>query len=198
MQKRIIIATKNEGKMKEFRRMLEPLGYEAVSAEEAGITEDVEETGTTFLENAMIKAISICKASGEPAIGDDSGLCVDALGGEPGIYTARYAGPEKDNEKNIQKLLDNMKDVPDGDRGAHFETALVCAFPDGKILKAVGQCYGSILHQKQGEGGFGYDPVFGIDGKSFSEIGGEGKDKVSHRGKALRRLIELLREENDR
>ena len=196
MQK-ILIATKNEGKMKEFRRMLEPLGYEVVSAASEGITEDVEETGTTFLENAILKAVSVCKASGMPSIGDDSGLCVDALGGDPGVYTARYAGPEKNNEKNIQKLLDNLKDVPDEQRGAHFEVALACAFPDGKILKAVGQCYGTILHAKQGEDGFGYDPIFSVDGKSFAEISREEKDKISHRGKALRRLLELMKEDKD-
>ena len=195
---KIIIATKNKGKLAEFRRMLLPLGYEAVSAEEEGITDDVEETGRTFAENAALKAWAICKASGKPAIGDDSGLCVDALGGEPGVYSARYAGEQKDNEANIQKLLKNLENTPEDERTARFECAIVCAFPDGKAIKAVGQCYGSILFEKRGNGGFGYDPVFSVDGKSFGEFSDEEKDRISHRGKALRRLIELLKEENDR
>lgn len=194
---KIIIATKNKGKLEEFRRMLEPLGFEAVSAESCGITDDVEETGKTFAENAALKASHIAHESGEMAIGDDSGLCVDALGGEPGIYTARYAGPKKDNDANIKKLLDNLKDVPDEERGAHFECAIVCAWPDGRIIKAVGQCFGSILHEKTGEGGFGYDPIFSVDGVSFGDMDPAKKDRISHRGKALRRLIELLREEKD-
>ena len=195
--KEIIIATKNKGKMEEFRRMLRPLGYEAISAAEAGFTEDVEENGATFAENAAKKAWAITNATGKVAIGDDSGLCVDALGGAPGVYTARYAGEQKDNEANIRKLLENLKDVPEEDRGAHFECAIVCAFPDGNALRAVGQCYGTILFEKKGTGGFGYDPVFGVDGKSFAELSDEEKDRISHRGKALRRLIELLKEEND-
>lgn len=194
---KIIIATKNKGKLEEFRRMLEPLGFEAVSAESCGIIGDVEETGKTFVENAALKASYIAHESNEIAIGDDSGLCVDALGGEPGIYTARYAGPQKDNDANIKKLLENLKDVPDEERGAHFECAIVCAWPDGRIIKAIGQCFGSILHEKCGEGGFGYDPVFSVDGVSFGDMDPAEKDRISHRGKALRRLIELLREEKD-
>lgn len=194
---KILIATGNMGKMAEFRRMLEPLGYEAVTAKSEGFDIDVPETGKTFTENAALKAAAIAAASGMPAIGDDSGLCVDALGGEPGIYTARYAGPEKDNAKNIEKLLDNLRDVPDDRRGAHFECAVVCAWPDGRIVKAVGQCFGTILRERDGEGGFGYDPVFSVDGVSFGRIDPAEKDRISHRGKALRRLIELLREEQD-
>lgn len=194
---KILIATKNKGKLDEFKRMLLPLGYEAVSAESEGIDDDVEETGKTFTENAALKAAAVAERSGKMAIGDDSGLCVDALGGEPGIYTARYAGPQKDNDANIKKLLDNLKDVADEDRGAHFECAIVCAWPDGRIIKAVGQCFGSILRERDGDGGFGYDPIFSVDGVSFGRIDPEKKDKISHRGKALRRLVELLREEKD-
>lgn len=194
---KILIATKNKGKLEEFRRMLLPLGYEAVSAESEGIDDDVEETGKTFTENAALKAAAVAERSGKMAIGDDSGLCVDALGGEPGIYTARYAGPQKDNDANIKKLLDNLSGVADEDRGAHFECAIVCAWPDGRIIKAVGQCFGSILRERDGDGGFGYDPIFSVDGVSFGRIDPEKKDKISHRGKALRRLVELLREEKD-
>ena len=167
---KILIATKNKGKLAEFRRMLLPLGYEAVSAEEEGITDDVEETGKTFAENAALKAWAICKASGKPAIGDDSGLCVDALGGEPGVYSARYAGEQKDNEANIQKLLKNLENTPENERTARFECAIVCAFPDGKAIKAVGQCYGSILFEKRGNGGFGYDPVFSVDERASANF----------------------------
>lgn len=195
--KEILIATHNRGKLAEFQRMLNPLGFTVISAEEAGFSDDVEETGRTFSENAAIKAWAITNATGKPAIGDDSGLCVDALGGAPGVFTARYAGEQKDNEANIRKLLDNLKTVPEEERGTHFECAIVCAFPDGHAVKAVGQCYGSILFEKKGDGGFGYDPVFGVDGKSFAELSDEEKDRISHRGKALRRLIELLKEEND-
>ena len=189
----IIIATKNMGKMKEFTRMLSPLGYSVISAKDAGFTEEVEETGATFAENAAIKARAICKACGKAAIGDDSGLCVDSLGGAPGVYSARYAGDGHDDEANIVKLLKNMRDVPEGERSAHFECAIVCAFPDGIEICARGRCDGEILYEKHGKGGFGYDPVFGVAcGKSFGELSPEEKDRISHRGKALRELVTLL------
>lgn len=189
----IIIATKNMGKMKEFTRMLSPLGYRVVSAEDAGFADEVEETGATFAENAAIKARAICKACGKAAIGDDSGLCVDALGGAPGVYSARYAGNGHDDEANIAKLLKNMRDVPEGARTAHFECAIVCAFPDGSEICARGRCDGEILHEKHGSGGFGYDPIFGVaSGKSFGELSPEEKDRISHRGKALCELVKLL------
>ena len=191
----IIIATKNKGKLKEFTRMLSPLGYSVVSAEEAGFTDEVEETGATFAENAAIKARAIVRACGKAAIGDDSGLCVDALGGAPGVYSARYAGEGHNDEANIAKLLKNMIDVPDGARAAHFECAIVCAFPDGREICARGRCDGEILHEKRGEGGFGYDPIFGVScGKSFGELSPEEKDKISHRGRALAQLVKLLGE----
>ena len=191
----IIIATKNRGKLKEFSRMLSPLGYSVVSAEEAGFTDEIEETGATFAENAAIKAHAIARACGKAAIGDDSGLCVDALGGAPGVYSARYAGSGHDDEANIAKLLKNMRDVPDGARAAHFECAIVCEFPDGREICARGRCDGEILHEKHGEGGFGYDPIFGVSsGKSFGELSPEEKDKISHRGRALARLVTLLGE----
>ena len=189
----IIIATKNKGKMAEFKRMLFPLGYTVISAEEAGFSAEIEENGATFAENAAIKARTICKACKKAAIGDDSGLCVDALGGAPGVYSARYAGSGHDDEENIKKLLKNMCDVPKDERSAHFECAIVCAFPDGSEICARGRCDGKILYEKHGNGGFGYDPVFGVeDGRSFGELSPEEKDKISHRGKALKKLCELL------
>ncbi len=189
----IIIATKNKGKMAEFKRMLSTLGYTVISAEEAGFSAEIEENGATFAENAAIKARTICKACKKAAIGDDSGLCVDALGGAPGVYSARYAGSGHDDEANIKKLLKNMCDVPKDERSAHFECAIVCAFPDGSEICARGRCDGKILYEKHGNGGFGYDPVFGVeDGRSFGELSSEEKDKISHRGKALKKLCELL------
>lgn len=179
--------------MAEFKRMLFPLGYTVISAEEAGFSAEIEENGATFAENAAIKARTICKACKKAAIGDDSGLCVDALGGAPGVYSARYAGSGHDDEANIKKLLKNMCDVPKDERSAHFECAIVCAFPDGSEICARGRCDGKILYEKHGNGGFGYDPVFGVeDGRSFGELSPEEKDKISHRGKALKKLCELL------
>ncbi len=195
---RLLIATKNMGKLAEFRRMLEPLGYEVMSASAAGYDLEIEETGATFAENAAIKARAVCSASGMPAVGDDSGLCVDALGGAPGVFTARYAGEHATDSENIDKLLDAMKDVPEEERGARFECAMVAVFPDGRGVKALGQCWGSIGFGRRGEGGFGYDPIFMVDGRSFAELCDNEKDAISHRGKALRRLAEMLREENER
>lgn len=195
---KIIMATRNSGKLAEIERILAPLGYEAVSADDAGIHVDVKETGSTFAENAILKAKAVCEASGLPAVGDDSGLCVDALGGAPGVRTARYAGEHATDDENIAKLLEALKDVPEDGREARFECAMAAAFPDGKVLRAVGQCWGSIGFEKRGGGGFGYDPVFIVDGKSFAELSNEEKDAMSHRGKALRRLAELLDEEEER
>ena len=197
MNMKIVIATKNKGKLREFERMLAPIGYEVLSAQEAGFTDEIEENGVTFAENAAIKARTICNSLGIAAIGDDSGICVDALGGAPGVYSARYAGDGHDDEANIKKLLKNMRDVPDDERSAHFECAIVCAFPDGREICAVGRCDGSILHEKKGDGGFGYDPIFAVSGgRSFSELSAEEKDKLSHRGKALRELLKKLTIDN--
>ena len=189
----VCAASNNAGKLKELRRILERMGHEVKSLRELGITLDPEETGTTFAENAMLKARAICAAANLPAIADDSGLCVDALNGGPGVYSARYAGDGHDDEANIVKLLKNMRDVPEGERSAHFECAIVCAFPDGSEICARGRCDGEILYEKHGKGGFGYDPVFGVAcGKSFGELSPEEKDRISHRGKALRELVTLL------
>ncbi len=191
----IIIATHNPGKMAEFRRMLAPLGYEVVSAEEAGCPDEIEETGATFAENAVLKAKAVCEASGLPAIGDDSGLCVDYLNGDPGVYTARYAGENGTPEMCIEKLLRALDGVPAEKRGAYFACAIAFCRPDGSMLLAEGRCGGSIAFQKDGSGGFGYDPVFLYEGRSFAALSPEEKDAVSHRGKALRKLASLLRRE---
>lgn len=192
----ILIATGNLHKVEEFRRILSPLGITAVSAAETGFRITAEETGLTFEENARIKAFAFSKASNLPCIADDSGLEVDALGGAPGIYSARYAGPEASDGDRIKKLLAELADVPADKRGARFVCAVCCVFPDGGEITARGECEGTIAFDKRGTGGFGYDPVFleRSTGECFAELSGEKKDSVSHRGKALRAFVKKLEE----
>lgn len=191
---KILIATHNMKKRAELERILSPLGIEIVTDNEIGCTlRDVEENGTTFEENAYIKALAGCKDSGLPCISDDSGLEVDALNGEPGIYSARYSGVHGDDEANIDKLLSNLKNVPDKKRTGRFVCAACCVFPDGRKITVRGTCEGTILHERHGNGGFGYDPIFNCGGQPFGEISAEEKDRVSHRGNALRLLSEELK-----
>ena len=188
-----IIATHNMKKRNELARILEPLGVEVLTAEQAGIElTDVEETGTTFEENARLKRESGCKESGMPCIGDDSGLVVDALDGAPGVYSARYAGDHGNDPANIALLLENMKDVPDEKRTARFMCTVCCTYPDGREIVVNGTCEGKIGYEPKGDGGFGYDPVFMVGDKSFAELAAEEKDKISHRGNALKALAEAL------
>lgn len=190
---KILIATHNKHKLTEMERILAPMGYEVVTDTDIGITlTDVEETGTTFIENARIKAESGCKESGLPCIADDSGLCVDALGGAPGVYSARYSGEHGNDEANIVKLLNELKDVPDEKRTAHFQCSICVSFPDGEEITAHGKCEGKIGYEKRGENGFGYDPVFMVGDKSFAELTSAEKDAISHRGNALKALREKL------
>ncbi len=189
---KILIASHNLKKRAELQRILEPLGITVLTAEEADITlTEVEETGTTFEENALLKAKSGAKESGLPCVADDSGLCVDALHGAPGVYSARYAGEHGNDLKNTLKLLDELKGVPDEQRTARFVSVAACVFPDGKEIVCRGECEGKIGVEIRGTGGFGYDPVFMVNEKSFGELSPEEKDTLSHRGKSLR----LLREE---
>ena len=188
-----IIATHNMKKRNELARILEPLGVEVLTAEQAGVElTDVEETGTTFEENARLKSESGCKESGMPCIGDDSGLVVDALDGAPGVYSARYAGDHGNDPANIALLLENMKDVPDEKRTARFMCTVCCTYPDGREIVVNGTCEGKIGYEPKGDGGFGYDPVFMVGDKSFAELTAEEKDKISHRGNALKALAEAL------
>ena len=190
---KFIIATHNMKKQAEMQRILSPLGVEVLTAEMAGITlTDVEETGTTFLENAVLKAESGCRESKMPCIADDSGLSVDFLGGEPGVYSARYSGEHGNDEANIQKLLKNLENVPEEKRTARFVCTVCVCFPDGRKFTVDGNCEGKIGFEKHGEGGFGYDPVFMVGEKSFAELSAEEKDEISHRGNALRKLAEVL------
>ena len=188
-----IIATHNRKKQSEMQRILSPLGFDVLTAEQAGVTlTDVEETGATFRENAYLKAKSGCDETGFPCVADDSGLCVDALDGAPGVFSARFSGVHGDDEANIEKLLDLLRDVPEEKRGAHFACAVCVCFPDGKTVEVEGRCNGTIGYQKQGSGGFGYDPVFMVGERSFAELTSEEKDAVSHRGNALRLLKAAL------
>lgn len=188
---KIIAATKNKNKLREFGEILK--GFEIISQEEAGIDIDVEETGTTFEENSLLKAQAIYEKSGIPAIADDSGLCVDALGGEPGVYSARYGGEGYDDEGRVQLLLKNMKDIPDEKRTARFVCAITMVSDDG-IITARGECEGRINHAPVGENGFGYDPVFYMEeyGKTTAQMTPDEKNAVSHRGKALRIFAKKL------
>ena len=189
-----IMASNNEGKLREMREMLSSLGCEVLSQREAGLNLDVEETGTTFEENAFLKAEAACKASGLPAIADDSGLCVEALGGAPGIYSSRYAGEGKTDKDRNDYLLENMKN--ETDRRAKFVSAVVGVFPNGDRLSAYGECHGELLYEERGENGFGYDPLFYMAeyGMTTAEMAPELKNRISHRAKAIAEFGEMLKE----
>ncbi|MDD3192337.1 MAG: RdgB/HAM1 family non-canonical purine NTP pyrophosphatase [Oscillospiraceae bacterium] len=189
---KLVIATGNEGKVREFKRILEPMGFEVSSLKEMGLVLDVEETGETFLENARTKAEAACRLTGLAAIADDSGLCVDALDGAPGVYSARYSGEGDDG--NNQKLLRELRDVPPPKRTGRYACAICCTFPDGEELTAEGTCEGIIGYELSGSRGFGYDPLFYVGERSFGQYGDEEKDAISHRGKALRLFCDKLKE----
>ena len=191
---KMILASGNRKKLAELKRILEPMGFEVIPKDEAGVTFEPEETGATFEENALIKAQAICVATGEAAVADDSGLCVDALGGAPGVFSARYAGENATDGERIDKLLAELGGVPEKKRSARFVSAVCVCFPDGSRAEARGVCEGRIAFERRGSGGFGYDPVFLVGEKSFAELTAEEKDAVSHRGNALRALEKKLRE----
>ena len=195
--KKFIIATNNAKKLAELDRILNPLGINAVTARDAGVDlGDVEETGTTFEENALIKAMSAFEKSGLPAIADDSGLMVDALDGRPGVYTARYGGEGLSDKERYMNLLDEMKDIPKDKRTARFVSAICCVLSKDEVITVRGECVGEIAFEPSGEGGFGYDPIFLYEVKSFALLTPEEKDSISHRGKALRLLREELLKKN--
>ena len=181
---KLVLASKNEKKLKEMQDILSQMGVEVCLESAVGVDVDVEETGTTFEENSLLKAKAVMEASGLPAIADDSGLCVDALGGAPGVYSARYGGPGLDDTGRYRLLLENMKGQP---RAAKFVSVITCCFPNGDVLTARGECPGTIAFAPMGEGGFGYDPVFFVPGlkKTFAQLTAEEKNAISHRGKAL-------------
>ena len=197
MIRRLILASNNAKKLKELRAILADTGVEVIPQREAGCDFEVEETGETFEENAYLKASAVTKATGEAAIADDSGLCVDALGGAPGVYSARFTGNHADSDEVRNRfLLEKLKDAEQ--RSARFVSCICCTLPNGDILRSRGECEGEILHAPRGENGFGYDPVFLVKsaGRSMAELSAEEKNRISHRAVALRRFQEELRDYN--
>ncbi|MBR5154664.1 MAG: RdgB/HAM1 family non-canonical purine NTP pyrophosphatase [Alphaproteobacteria bacterium] len=192
--KEIIFASHNKGKIAEIREILSPLGIKVLSGEDIDLPE-VEETGKTFEENAYIKALAAAKEKNIPCFADDSGLCVDAIGGKPGVYTARYA-PNRDFNKGMDKLLDELKETNSSNRAAHFSCVIVLAYPDGNYKAFEGRVDGAIATQKSGTAGFGYDPIFIPTGfnRSFAEFDSIEKNKISHRGRALQKFINFLKD----
>ena len=188
-----ILATNNMKKLAEMQRILSPLGINVVTAKMLGKQlEDVEEDGKTFEDNAKLKARAACKEMNMPAIADDSGLCVDYLNGAPGIFSARFAGEHGNDEKNNDRLLEKLDGVALEKRTAHYVCAICCTFPDGREIVVRGECNGVIGFERDGHEGFGYDPLFLVDGKAFGRYTAEEKDKISHRGNALRLLTKEL------
>ena len=204
---KFVLASHNQGKLKEMQTILSQLGVEVVMESDVGLALEVEETGTTFAENAELKARAVMEASGLPAIADDSGLCVDALDGAPGVYSARYCGHHGDDEANNDKLLAAMQAVPAGQRGAKFVSAVCFILPDGRHLTCMGECPGSIAFTRLcGDYGFGYDPLFipadcgvgktdkrpNTENRSYAQLTPDEKDAISHRGNALAALEKQL------
>jgi XTP/dITP diphosphohydrolase len=186
----ILIASTNDGKIREIVEILKPTGARFLTYKDYPNWPDVEETGDTFFDNAMLKAKALVEAFGVTAVSDDSGLEVDALSGAPGVYSARYAGQDGNSIKNNEKLLDELKDVPEGERSARFRCVAVLLFSDGKFIRADGTLEGKIGFEKKGKDGFGYDPLFIPEGESrtVAEMSMDEKNKISHRAKAFNRL----------
>lgn len=195
---KFVLATQNPKKREELAAILGDLGVEIVTEEDLGIRVEVEETGKSFGENAALKAKAVMEATGLPAIGDDSGLCIDVLKGAPGIYSARYGGEEMTDAERCELILEALRG--ETDRSAHFETFIVCALPNGDWFAAKGECHGAIAFAPMGENGFGYDPIFfrTEEQKTFAQMTAEQKAAISHRGNALRsfkkRLLEYIAE----
>lgn len=193
--KKIIFATGNQDKMREIREILADMDVEVVSMKEAGIHADIVENGSTFEENAVIKARTICEMTGEITLADDSGLEIDYLNKEPGIYSARYMGEDTSYHIKNAKLIERLEGVPDEKRTARFVCAIAAAFPDGSVKTVRAAMEGRIGYKESGENGFGYDPIFYLPeyGCTSAEISMEEKNKISHRGKALRAIKDELR-----
>ncbi|PIC77823.1 non-canonical purine NTP pyrophosphatase [Sporosarcina sp. P19] len=194
--KEVLIATNNKGKAKDFEVLFRPLGINVLTLQDIEESIDVEETGTTFVENAVLKAETVANLLGKVVIADDSGLEVDVLNGEPGVYSARYAGEPSDDEANIDKLLANLVEVPETARQARFRCVLAIAGPGIGTTTYSGSCEGIITDQRQGTNGFGYDPIFYVPsrGKTMAELSAEEKNAISHRGAALAQLKKQLPE----
>ena len=194
MEKKFVIATNNPHKVVEFKNILAPLGIECASLKEMGIVCDAEETGKTFAENAYIKAKAVYDLCGLPTVADDSGICVDALGGEPGVFSARYGGDGYDDEGRMYLLLKNMEEQEE--RAAHFTSSISCVLNESTVLNAEGYIFGQLTREPRGTNGFGYDPIFLPDGYDVTtaEMDGEAKNAISHRGNALREFVKKLKE----
>ncbi|MEI1422425.1 XTP/dITP diphosphatase [Bacillus cabrialesii] len=194
IMKEAIIATHNPGKVKEFKEILEPKGYDVKSLAEIGFTEEIEETGHTFEENAILKAEAVAKAVNKMVIADDSGLSIDNLGGKPGVYSARYAGEQKDDQANIDKVLSELKGIEKEQRTARFRCALAVSIPGEETKTVEGHVEGYIAEEPRGEYGFGYDPIFIVKDKdkTMAELTSDEKNKISHRADALKKLSKLL------
>ena len=196
---KVVLASKNPHKLVEIRQITDKFGFELVLQSELGVDIDVEETGTTFEENSLIKAKAVMEATGLPAIADDSGIAVDALNGEPGIYSARYGFDESlDDRGRMMLLLKNTEYVPDSQRQAQFVCVITFITPDGAVIQARGEIHGELTREPRGQNGFGYDPIFYYPplGMTTAELPSEVKNQVSHRGNALRILNEKLKEAN--
>ena len=194
---KIVLASKNPHKLVEINEITQKFGFELVLQSELGVDLDVEENGTTFEENSLIKAKAVMEATGLPALADDSGICVDALGGAPGVYSARYGGDESlDDWGRLQLLLKNMEDVPDGQRQAKFVAVITMVTPEGQVIQARGEIHGELTREARGENGFGYDPIFFYPplGKTTAELSPEEKNQVSHRANALNVFYEKMKE----
>ena len=194
---KVVLASKNQHKLQEISKITEKFDIELVLQSEVGVDIDVEENGTTFEENSYIKAYSVMQATGLPALADDSGIAVDALNGEPGIYSARYGFDDSlDDWGRLQLLLKNTENVPDGKRQAQFVCVITLVTPDGQTIQARGEVHGELLRQPAGTGGFGYDPIFYYPpyGKTLAEVSPEEKNAVSHRANALRAFYEKMKE----
>ena len=195
---KVVLASKNAHKLVEIKQITDQFGFDLVLQSELGVDVDVEETGTTFEENSLLKARAVMEATGLPALADDSGIAVDALNGEPGVYSARYGFDDTlDDHGRMMLLLKNTEHVPDGQRQAKFVCVISFITPDGKIIQARGEIHGELTRQPCGENGFGYDPIFYYPpfGKTTAELPAEQKNAVSHRGNALRIFYEKLKEE---
>lgn len=194
----IVAASKNKHKIEEIEAITKKFGMEVIARDKAGVPDDleIEEDGETFEENSLKKAKGILKACGQPTIADDSGLMVDYLGGAPGVYSARFAGEDGNDEKNNEKLLFLLQDVPAAEKTAKFVSVITLAFPDGKTIVARGECPGRIIDTATGENGFGYDPLFVPNGydKTFAQLTSEEKNSISHRAVALKELERQLKE----
>ena len=194
---KVVLASKNPHKLVEISKITEKFGFELVLQSELGVDIDVEETGTTFEENSLLKAEAVMKATGLPALADDSGIAVDALNGEPGVYSARYGFDDTlDDWGRLLLLLKNTEQVPDGQRQAQFVCVISFVTPDGKVIQARGEIHGELLREAKGENGFGYDPIFYYPpmGMTTAEMPSEEKNKVSHRANALNVLYQKLKE----